>query len=142
MSMAGIRGIHWRRILAAAFLAELAIMAVFFLLLLVAWLAGVPEMARPESTLDYIDAMVSSFVMFFLAARWVGTRLDGHYVLHGILIGVAGAAIFTTLVGTLSGSLAQPPLYLVAHGLKILGGATGGLVARKRTALHHQNVSV
>jgi hypothetical protein len=29
-------------------------------------------------------------------------------------------------------SLAQPPLYLVAHALKILGGLTGGLVAERR----------
>ena len=43
-----------------------------------------------------------------------------------------GALLFTTLVFALSGSPSQPPLYWVAHGLKIVGGITGGIVANKR----------
>ena len=64
--MSAIRRIRWRWVFAAGFLAEVAILAVFFLLLLAATLAGVPEIAAPMSTLDNIDALVSSFVMFFL----------------------------------------------------------------------------
>jgi uncharacterized BrkB/YihY/UPF0761 family membrane protein len=125
--------IHWGLVLLAGFLAEVGIMVIFFLLLAVAILAGVPELARPESTLDFIDAMVSSFVMMFLLTLWVGKRIESHYVLHGALIGLVGFLLFTTLIFALSGSLAQPPLYLVAHALKVAGGITGGLVAQKRS---------
>lgn len=117
----------------AGFLAELAVFAIFFLLLLGAMLAGVPELARPMSTLDYIDAMVSSFVMVFLFTLWVGKRIESGFVLHGILVGAVGIVLFAIVIFALSGALAQPPLYIVAHGLKILGGVAGGLVADRRS---------
>jgi hypothetical protein len=131
--MTGGARIHWGRILLAAFLAEMSIMVVFFVLLAAATLAGVPELAQPESTLDLIDAMVASFLMMFLFTLWVGRRIESGFVLHGALIGLAGALLFTTLIFALSGSPAQHPLYLVAHALKIVGGITGGIVANKRS---------
>jgi hypothetical protein len=131
--MSHTRRIHWGLVLLAGLLAEVAIIAIYFVLLTAAMVAGVPEIARPTSTLDYIDAMVSSFVMMFLLTLWVGRRIDSGYVLHGALIGLVGFLLFTTLIFALSGSLSQPPLYLVAHGLKVAGGITGGLVAKKRS---------
>jgi hypothetical protein len=125
-------GIHWGRIFLAAFLAEMSIMVVFFVLLAAATLAGVPELAQPESTLDLIDAMVASFVMMFLYTLWVGRRIESRFVLHGALIGVTAALLFTTLIFVLSGSPAQHPLYLVAHCLKVIGGIAGGVVASQR----------
>jgi len=59
--MSGIRQVHWGRIVVAGFLSEVAVFAIFFLLLIAATLAGVPGVAKPMSTLDYIDAMLSSF---------------------------------------------------------------------------------
>ena len=132
--MTGGVSIDWGLILLAAFLAEMSIMVVFFVLLAAATLAGVPEHARPESTLDLIDAMVASFLMMFLFTLWVGRRLESGFVLHGALIGLTAALLFTTLIFVLSGSPAQHPLYLVAHGLKIIGGVTGGVMASKRAA--------
>ena len=131
--MSDARRIHWRLILLAGFLAEVSIMVVFFTLLAAAALAGVPELARPESTLDLIDAMVSGFLMFFLFTLWVCRRIESGFVLHGALIGLTGALLFTALVFVLSGSPAQHPLYWVAHGLKIVGGIAGGIVANKRS---------
>jgi putative membrane protein (TIGR04086 family) len=125
-------GIHWGRIFLAAFLAEMSIMVVFFVLLAAATLAGVPELAQPESTLDLIDAMVASFVMMFLYTLWVGRRIESRFVLHGALIGVTAALLFTTLIFVLNGSPAQHPLYLVAHCLKVIGGIAGGVVASQR----------
>jgi hypothetical protein len=121
-------------VLLGGLLAEVAIFVVFFVLLAAATLAGVPELARPESTLDLIDAMVSGFLMTFLITMWVGKRIESGFVLHGALIGVVGALLFTTLIFVLTGSLAQHPLYLVAHGLKVVGGIVGGVVANKRSA--------
>jgi predicted permease len=128
------RRIHWRLILLAGFLSELAVFAIFFALLALARLAGVPEVARPMSTLDYIDAMVSSFGMVFVFTLWVGKRIESGFVVHGILIGLVGILLFLALIFALSGSIAQPLLYVVAHALKLLGGVAGGLVAQKRSA--------
>jgi hypothetical protein len=127
-----IRRIRWLRVLAAAFLAEVAILAVFFLLLLAATLAGVPEIAQPMSTLDNIDALVSSFVMFFLLTLWAAKRFESDLVLHGALIGVTGMLLFTALWVSTTGSLTQPVPYVVAHLLKVLGGIVGGLVLKRR----------
>jgi hypothetical protein len=49
------------------------------------------------STLDYIDAMLSSFVMVFLFSLWVGKRIESGFVLHGTLIGVVGILLFTMM---------------------------------------------
>lgn len=132
--MSDIRHIHWKWIVVAGLLAEAAVFAIFFLLLFVATLAGAPEVARPMSTLDYIDAMVSSFTMVFLFTLWVGKRIESGFVLHGVLIGLFGILVFGIVILASTGSLAQPPLYLVAHVLKVVGGIAGGLVAQRQAA--------
>lgn len=130
--MTEIQQIRWRLVVAAAVLAELSVIAIFFVLLFGAMAAGVPEIARPLSTLDYVDALVSSFVMVFVFTLWVGRRIESGFVLHGILVGVVATLLFVVLNFGVSGTLEEPPLYWVAHGLKILGGLTGGLVAERR----------
>jgi hypothetical protein len=132
--MSSSRRIHWGLVFLAGFLAEVALMVLFFVFLAVAALAGVPELARPESTFDFINAMVSGYLLMFLFTLWASRRIESGFVLHGALIGLTGALLFTALVFSLSGSLAQPPLYLVAHGLKVAGGITGGVVASRRSA--------
>jgi len=127
-----MRRIDWKRIVVAGFLAEATVFAIFFLLLFAATVAGVPEIARPMSTLDYIDALVSSFAVVFLFTLWVGRRIESAFVVHGVLIGVLGILLFGIIWIATTGSFAQPPLYVVAHVLKILGGIAGGLVAEKR----------
>jgi hypothetical protein len=127
-----MRQIHWKWIVVAGFLAEAAVMAVFFLLLFAATVAGVPEIARPMGTLDYVDALVSSFAMVFLFTLWVGKRIDSAFVTHGVLIGVLGILLFGILWLATVGWRPQPPLYVIAHCLKVLGGIAGGLVAGKR----------
>jgi hypothetical protein len=134
--MSGRRRIQWGLVFLAGFLAEIGMMVLFFVFLAAAALAGVPELARPESTFDFINAMVSGYLMMFLFTLWASRRIESGFVLHGALIGLTGALLFTTLVFVLSGSPAQPPLYWVAHGLKIVGGMTGGIVANKRSMNH------
>jgi putative membrane protein (TIGR04086 family) len=84
------------------------------------------------SPLDYVDAIVSSFVMVFLFTLWVGRRLEAGFVLHGALVGMVAVLLFVTLIFAINKTFAEPPLYIVAHAMKILGGITGGLVAEKR----------
>ena len=130
--MRAMSRIHWKWIVVAGFLAEASVLVVFFLLLFAATAAGIPEIARPMGTLDYIDALVSSFAMVFLFTLWVGKRIESGFVLHGVLIGVFGIILFGIMWLATTRSLAQPPLYVVAHVLKVLGGISGGLVAEKR----------
>ena len=127
-----MRRIHWRWIVIAGFLSEATVFALFFVLLFAATAAGVPWIASPMSTLDYIDALVSSFAVVFLFTLWVGKRIESGFILHGVLIGVAGILLFGVVWIATTRSLAQPPLYLVAHVLKVVGGIAGGLVAEKR----------
>ena len=130
--VSAIQRIRWTWVLGAAFLSEVVVLGIFFLLLLAATMAGVPEIAKPMSPLDNVDALLSSFVVVFLLALWVGRRVASEQVLHGALIGVVAALLFTIMWLATTRSLAQPLWYVVAHGLKVLGGLCGGLLAQRR----------
>jgi O-antigen/teichoic acid export membrane protein len=109
--------IHWGRVWIGGFLAEVAIFAVFIPAVLL-FGEGPARYTVPAAAL----------VMTFLSAVWAGRRIESGFVLHGILVGAVATLLYLAL------TLAQPEplIYLVAHGLKILGGAAGGRVAEKR----------
>lgn len=109
--------IRWLRILLAGFLSELAIFAVFIPGTMV--LGQMPGM--------YI-AVGASFLMPFLFGIWTTRRVDAHFVFQGALVGAVGIVIY---IGLTRGG-AEPLLYVLAHGLKLLGGAAGGYVSRSR----------
>jgi hypothetical protein len=114
--------IHWMRALIGGFLAELS---VFALVIPVSLLYG-------QRALVYA-APAASLVTCFLFALWVGRSIDSGFVLHGALVGIVAALLY---VGLTRGH-PEPMAYLIAHALKILGGAAGGLLAgrgRKPTA--------
>jgi hypothetical protein len=112
--MSVLAGIHWVRALIGGLLAEVAVFAVVLPISLV----------LGQRSLLY-TAPVASLVACFLLALWVVRGVGSGFVLHGILVGVVATLVY------LGVSRAQPePLaYVVAHVLKILGGAAGGLVA-------------
>jgi putative membrane protein (TIGR04086 family) len=110
-------GIHWLRVLLGGFLAEVLVIA---LVSPVALLFG-------KNTLTF-TAPAASLLSCFVFAVWVGRRIDSRFVLHGILVGVVATLIYVAL--TRGGP--EPLAYLLAHGLKILGGATGGFVAARQ----------
>jgi len=109
--------LHWVRILIGGFLAEASVIAVVIPVLL---LFGQRAVAYA--------ALSGSLVMCFLFALWVGRRVDSYLVLHGILVGVVATLLY---VGLTRGR-PEPTAYLVAHVLKILGGAAGGFFAERR----------
>jgi hypothetical protein len=76
--------------------------------------------------------LVASFASIFLCTLWVGRRLEGAFVLHGILIALVAMSLFLLLMALTAGSIQQPILYWVAHGLKFAGGIAGGLVTERR----------
>ena len=99
------------------FLAELLVFAVVFPVLYLfgqrAFLASI---------------LIASAVMPFILAIWVGRRIESHFVLHGALVGLVAALFY---VGLAWGQ-PQPLLYKIAHGLKVVGGIAGGVVASRR----------
>jgi hypothetical protein len=111
--------IHWIRVLIGGFLAEAS---VFALVIPVFMISG-------QHALLYA-APSASLVMCFLFALWVGRRLESRFVLHGMLVGVVATLLYVGLTR----ARPEPFAYLVAHVLKILGGAGGGLVAGRRRA--------
>jgi putative membrane protein (TIGR04086 family) len=118
-------GIHWLRVLLAGFLAEVLVIA----------LVIPPALLVGKNTLTY-TAPLASLLACFAFAIWVGRRLDSRFVLHGVLVG--GVAILIYVALTRGGP--EPPAYIFAHGLKLLGGAAGGLVAaRRQKPVQHLN---
>ena len=111
------KNIHWARIVIAGFLVEAAIFAVF-----------IPVFVVLGEQPGIYTAVLASFAMAFLFGMWVGRRIESRFVLHGMLVGVAATLVYIGL------SFAQPEpwQYIVAHGLKIVGGALGARVAEKR----------
>jgi putative membrane protein (TIGR04086 family) len=112
-----MKNIRWGWILLGGFLAELAI---FVIVIPLSLLFG-------QESLVY-SAPPASFVAAFALALWVAKKAPQRRVLHGALVGVVSMLIYIGM------SLGQPePIaYVVAHVLKVLGGAAGGFVALKR----------
>ena len=78
----------------------------------------------------YYVAPTAGAILTALSALWVARRLTSAFVLHGVLVGVVGAAL---TVGFIFG--ARPDhrvMYLISFGLRIAGGYVGGLVAQWR----------
>ena len=109
--------IYWGRILLGGLFAEAALI-----------LAIVPLGLRLGDNFLHYTAAPGSFVMCFLAALWVCRRIESDFVLHGTLVGVVAALIYVALTRTQP----EPFAYIVAHALKLVGGACGGFVAQRR----------
>jgi hypothetical protein len=125
--------LRWGRIVLGGFFAEVCVLALFFLILGLARLAGVPEVAVPMTPLDYVEALVGSFVSIFLVTLWVTRPLASGFVVYGLLVALVATSLFLVMWSATAGSIAQQPLlYWVAHGLKFAGGVAGGVVAERR----------
>ncbi len=109
--------IHWVRALVGGFLAELSVFVVVIPVLLL-W---------GQHPLLYV-APPASLVACFLFALWVGRKVDSYFILHGILVGVVATLLYVALTR----GRPEPWAYILAHALKIMGGAAGGLVAARR----------
>jgi hypothetical protein len=112
--------IQWGRVVLAAFLMEVALIAI-----------AVPHfMSGAGRVLVYVIPP-AALIATFIITVWIGRGIHSKFVLHGVLIGIVGTLMYIGL------TRAQPESwqYWVAHALKVVGGATGGMVlARRRTA--------
>ncbi len=105
---------HWVRILTGGFLAELLLILIVIPI----------SMKFGQTPLLYV-APVGSLVTCFLFAWWVGSRIESRFILHGVLVGVVATFIYIVLTR----ARPEPFAYVIAHVLKLGGGAAGGLVA-------------
>jgi hypothetical protein len=111
--------LRWGRILVGGFCAELAVAAIVF-----------PVLHFFGQRAFLASILVTSAAMPFLFALWVCRRVKSNFVLHGLLVGVVAALLYLILTR----GQPEPLLYKIAHGLKLVGGLLGGLVASLRAA--------
>ena len=78
--------IHWIRIFLGGLLAEVALI-----------LAIVPLGLRLGDNFLHYTAPPGSFIMRFLAALWVGRRIESRFVLQGTLVGAVAVLIYVAL---------------------------------------------
>jgi putative membrane protein (TIGR04086 family) len=109
--------IHWGRILVGGVAAEAALI-----------LAIVPLGLRLGENFLHYTAPPGSFITCFLGALWVCRRIESRFILHGTLVGVVAALIYLALTR----AQPEPAAYILAHALKLAGGACGGWVAERR----------
>jgi putative membrane protein (TIGR04086 family) len=120
---------RWGRAIAGGFLAEV--------MLIVVVIPG--AVAGSEAVVTW-SAVIAAPLVTFLAALWVSRRLESRVVLHGAITGLAAMLIY--LIPVLAGGVSQPLVYWVAHGLKVAGGAAGGMFAARRMASASRVASV
>ena len=76
------------------------------------------------------DVPPLSFLITFAITVWLGRKIASRLVLHGVLIGIAGSIMYIVLTR----GQPEPWPYLLAHVLKVAGGAAGGMVLARRSA--------
>ncbi len=110
----------WGRVLLAAFLAE-----VVLIVLAAAFYLAYGE-AGATAKLVYVVPPACLLAMV-AAGYWVARKAGDRPILHGTLVGVAGALMYVALTW----GKTLPLAYVVSHFLKIIGGALGGWLATR-----------
>jgi hypothetical protein len=111
--------IHWVRILIGGFLAEA-------LLILMVIPISIKFGQHP---LLWV-APVGSLVTCSLFGWWVGRGAGSRFAVHGLLVGVVAMLIYIAVTR----AQPEPLAYVIAHGLKLAGGAGGGWMAGRGRA--------
>ena len=122
---------NWKRAIVGGILAELLLIVV---LLPVLFVVGFDSLADPNNVPPVVLGVVigGSFVTTLLLMQWVARRVTSRFVIHGALVGLAAFTFYIIPVVATGGS--QPPMYWLAHAMKLLGGMCGGVVAAQRHA--------
>jgi hypothetical protein len=118
--------IQWGRVLLAAFVMELILIAIAIPL----FLSGAGRV------LVYVIPP-AAFIATFAVTVWLGRKIKSNLVLHGVLIGVVGTLMYIALTR----AQPEPWQYWLAHALKVLGGAAGGMVLARRQAAGNRPLS-
>ena len=109
--------VRWIRVLVAALLAELVLVAIALPVTL--WVGQTP--------LLYIIPPTCFLATLFFG-RWAAHKAGANFILHGTLVGLVAALLY---IGLTWGQT-LPMAYLISHGLKVIGGAAGGFLAGRQ----------
>jgi hypothetical protein len=109
--------IQWGRVLLAAFLMELVLFAV-----------AVPLYLSGAGRINFYVVPPVALAATFAITVWIGRGIKSNFVLHGVLIGIVGTLMYIGLTR----AQPEPWQYWVAHALKVVGGAAGGMVLERR----------
>jgi hypothetical protein len=124
--------LRWGRPLVAALLVEVG--------LVIPTMALFATMEDPTQALNFLIPPLA-LILFIPAGYWCGKGTSAP-VLNGFIAGLWGIGLYVALTLYMQGAVADfdfessvRPAYLLAHGLKVVGGIIGGmLVARKQAA--------
>ncbi|HEX3742824.1 MAG TPA: hypothetical protein VHW09_02800 [Bryobacteraceae bacterium] len=128
--------IRWGRVIMAALISEVAVMALM-MTILGAWVlfarngspGGVQQIGQ---AVGFYVAPPASGLATFLSARWATRQLSANFVLNGTMVGVV--TVILTL-GFLFGARPEDRLmYLVSFVIRLAGGYLGGWSMQSRTA--------
>src|SRR5579859_6391455 len=109
--------IQWGRVLLGAFLMEVVLIAIALPL----FFGGMGRV------LVYVIPP-AAFLATYAVTLWLGRGIHSKFVVHGLLIGVVGTLMY---IGLTRGR-PEPWQYWLAHGLKVIGGAAGGMALARR----------
>ena len=129
--------LDWPRIVSAGLIAQIALNVVF----------GFVVLNYGQGTVSNASVVVAALAFNFLAAVWVGLKIESRFVLHGFLVGIVGVIchVAETLPnlwnsvssGALSGGYGEYLLTSIGgHTPKLLGGLRGGYLVGRRSAGH------
>jgi hypothetical protein len=119
--------IYWMRVVAAAFLVELVLVALTIPLLAVVTMQVLVPFVAP------VCAIVG-----FPFGWWAVRRAQSGFVLHGTLVGIVATLIYLGLIFGQAGSLTPviavygPFWFFLANAAKILGCVAGAFVSGRR----------
>jgi hypothetical protein len=114
---------NWGRILVAAFLIELVLLAI-----------AIPLNLSGAGRVNLYVIPPAAFLATFAITVWLGRGIKSKFVLHGVLVGIVGTAIYVGLTR----AQPEPWQYIGANMLKVIGGAAGGMVlARRQSAISY-----
>jgi len=132
-----MKGVRWGRVVVAAVLSEVAVMAVLLATMGVYRFLIAP--GNPASVYRHFDDLAGYYVApatagvtAFLGALWVSRRLTSAFVVNGAMVGVTAVVLTFGFV-----FMAKPEdrlMYAVSFALRILGGWLGGLTAQRSSA--------
>jgi hypothetical protein len=125
--MGAFAKIRWLRVLLGGFLVEVALIVVVI---------PISLLPRGQTILLYV-VPPACLVMTFLFGWWTARRVDAAFMLHGTLVGVVAALLYIALTW----GQTLPAAYIASHGLKVVGGAMGGVFAGRQIK-HRAEASV
>ena len=130
-----LSGIRWKRVLLAAVLSEVGVIAILLAAISVYSRLVAPGMSYAQyqelgQRVGYYVAPAAGAVTTFLMVLWVGRGLSSMYIANGVMVGVVSVMLTSGFA-----VMARPEdrlMYGVAFVLRIAAGYLGGWMAQQR----------